>query len=528
MVPIPSTTDPHGAGDLAAALRDHGMRHHNGGDYEAARSVYHRAVAVAPTETGTLHMLAMANWRLGRRAEAISILERIFTLGRLPYGLDENIGRLAFECESAGDFPAIARVGALAVRLYPDDLGYRGLHLKGILASGQDPTRAIAVARAHIAQLAHEGTDTGRIAVALSIAQTLIEFNRCEVMEDAVRLARRLVRLTGRVRSLDVHLRLTQLCHAGRFAGAAALLRRVNAALGAEERGADFWWRFWSLCEFDPAFFTSLEAGGDTAALPRLVPVVDAVPPGDGIRDPIIVFACDSRYLRLFGAGLLDSLRRAAHDPVVHIHLVDPDAPALAFLEAAAGRAPGRLGYSVQVRDPDWLDRAASDTAEVRTFYACARFLIVGELLRRYGRPLLVVDTDGVCVGDPLPLVTRLLHQGVDVAVMDGFFRDPPRQYCAQFVLFNPSDAGKRYAVLLSRYIQDRWRRGWAYWMLDQAALFCCARAVPGLITAMVGGATVRRHFVYGTEAKSEQAFASPSVDAKARLLQEVAARIPA
>jgi hypothetical protein len=132
--------------------------------------------------------------------------------------------------------------------------------------------------------------------------------------------------------------------------------------------------------------------------------------------DAVYVVGCDSRYFLLFGEALANLLaRRAGAELVLHFHLVNPDLAAEALLKRL--RVNPLLPI---VCSRESLDLSEFTERQRRTYLACARYLILPELLERYSRPMLVAAADQLVVADLRPLLRDLEQHDVGLMRNNG------------------------------------------------------------------------------------------------------------
>lgn len=239
-----------------------------------------------------------------------------------------------------------------------------------------------------------------------------------------------------------------------RFAEASALFQTVGAAHGGLEQAI----------RLDRDFLAAL-----TTAPPP-------VPAANSTDDFVVYAGCDSGYFRRFSAALVNSLAASGARARLHFHIVDADSDALAHLDRLRLRHPAlTIDHSAEPSPPHF------SAEQRRTFYACARFLHLPDLLRLHGRPVLMVDVDLVMLRDPTPLVERLRRERADIALTVGSQRDPWCELWADAVLAAPSTAAIAALDRVRAYIRHFLDRGLAPWFLDQVALFAALVAADRL-----------------------------------------------
>jgi tetratricopeptide (TPR) repeat protein len=227
---------------------------------------------------------------------------------------------------------------------------------------------------------------------------------------------------------------------------------RLYQALGQSHGGVE------SVIRLTPDFLDALrtEQGDETD---------EAIP--EAPRDLVIFAGCDAKYFHRFADGLANSIAKHCPSTLVHFHVVNPDDRTASRIAAAQERHPG-LQFRLTVEQaPDTLKEDA-----IRTFFACARFLMLPDLLRSYNCPVLMLDVDAVLLRSPHALVDHLRAERADVALVHGDQGDPWSQYWADAILACPTDRSLEYFALVRNYIRHFLQQGRAIWFLDQVALF--------------------------------------------------------
>lgn len=244
----------------------------------------------------------------------------------------------------------------------------------------------------------------------------------------------------------------------------------------------------WRLCELHEDFFDRIEAeppvqdtlgpmtwspvkGNDSAPSPHFLSPAPLRPYS------LVVFACcDALYFVKFGIRLVQSLAAVADDRpfLCHIHVVNPTPETVEQLQALSGSLELPLAWSLeQTTDlPEAIRTQLIQPAFLNTYFACARFLRLPELLARYGVPILTVDVDALFTASPFTMLSGMGVERYDVSIPDGTKLGPGREFFCNIVHHQGTPASRAYANLVARYIRAYFieRRPW--WMLDQAALF--------------------------------------------------------
>jgi len=251
------------------------------------------------------------------------------------------------------------------------------------------------------------------------------------------------------------------------------------------------------------------ELARNQARLGPLQGLEEETPPPAGDQSPVILVSCDQGYADLFLAPFLASVERHCRGRVVHVHLLDPapvaasphpDPPPqagegelpTALAAASLPRLRGRTGGGTDPRPSlpplvhnhlrlTWEESGALKSS---AWYASARFVRIGTLLRHYRRPILAFDVDLELTEPPERL--EAAWAGADFAAFQAAGRiDPASLWQAGVTAFRPSPAGLALADLTGRLILSRLSlQPQLLWLVDQAALYSAIH----LLTAPGGG----------------------------------------
>ena len=215
-----------------------------------------------------------------------------------------------------------------------------------------------------------------------------------------------------------------------------------------------------SVMRYAPSFFDLLQSQPSPEA-PADLP---HQPAGEGL---VIFVACDGAYFDRFISALLHSaVRNLGTRCCFHLHVMNPPADVtarLAHFEALLGH-PGISLSTEQV----------APLGDPRTCYACARFRLLPHLLRRYRRPILMLDADLIVLRPLTGLLDSAAgHDGALVMSETAAF-EPWNWLWADVVLAQPTDGAEAFFTLVARYIEYFLKQGEARWFLDQIALAAC------------------------------------------------------
>lgn len=201
---------------------------------------------------------------------------------------------------------------------------------------------------------------------------------------------------------------------------------------------------------------------------------------------PVLLAACDGRYLDRFAGDFLASITRHGPGSVVHLHVVEPGPGGLDAAARLATEFPNiRLNLSSEPANP--LRSGA--------YYACSRFLVAPWISAHWQAPVLITDIDIV--------FERALTDTIQAAntfdfasfVHDGF--GPCSRRPAVLTWFAATPQGQAAQQALRRFILSKLDIRWPLnWMLDQAGLMAMTRwlrhdhpdAAIGDLTAALGG----------------------------------------
>jgi len=197
------------------------------------------------------------------------------------------------------------------------------------------------------------------------------------------------------------------------------------------------------------------------AVVRRLPPRLDAGEPRRGTRPYVLAAACDGRYFQRFAPGFVASAARTMPGATLHFHLMEADDAGRAlFAQLAAGAPELALNLSTEAQSP----------FKSGAYYASARFLIGPDLLRRYQRPLVLLDADVEFEQALDPLIAAAADSDFACFRHDG--AGPCSRYPAVLSVTQPQRGG---AILLERirlFVLAKLDIEWPFnWMLDQAAL---------------------------------------------------------
>lgn len=269
--------------------------------------------------------------------------------------------------------------------------------------------------------------------------------------------------------------------------------RRVLKRFSPGEVSASFHLRIWYLCHFDGRFFDRLSELPDPETI---------VPPvswrGDVVRfdRPVVFMSCDDRYWRIYGDELIGSIFRHCSRAAVHVNLIDPTRETLENLDRWRERFPGQLNTTIETTDDTGLPYRIDVIRKI--YFSCIRLIRLRWLLDEYDVPMVMLDLDCLVLADVYRLIDGLAENDLVFNHAPEF--GPTREYVACYLHVAASEAGRRFADLVARYIMFHIAYDRPYWMLDQAALYCAHQhllASPDPPKTAMVGEELRGYCVY-------------------------------
>ncbi len=211
-----------------------------------------------------------------------------------------------------------------------------------------------------------------------------------------------------------------------------------------------------------PAFLERL--GGAVETHPGTVELHDVTVP-DGI-DHILFSSGDAGYITKFAFSLVNSINQNHHHPAfIHIHAINPDARSDAEIARIKESFPGiKVAYSFEKTDVEPFGD------EKKTYFACARFLVLPRLLKMYNKPVLMLDMDLLLLRDPSPL--QAMVGEADFGAVGGSTMEIWNEMWADVVYIKPSKRTVDFFDFAARYMLHFLTTGHPRWFLDQIALF--------------------------------------------------------
>jgi hypothetical protein len=214
-----------------------------------------------------------------------------------------------------------------------------------------------------------------------------------------------------------------------------------------------------------PLNFDSFET--DASDLPRLIdtlPRLQMAQPLSKRAAPVVFVACDTAYYFEHARYLAYSLHDSNLGKLdLHLHLYAPTPDVLADIELLRRQLPG-LAIGVSLED------GPVPLAHAPSYYATARFARAYQVLRHYGRELVLMDADALFNGDWKTFQARLAPQTELALAVPGatpFWEN----VLAGFVYCSPTPLAEHFLAKVAQFILHNMELGRVIWFTDQVAL---------------------------------------------------------
>lgn len=190
-------------------------------------------------------------------------------------------------------------------------------------------------------------------------------------------------------------------------------------------------------------------------------------------RDAVVLLSCDIGYLKAYwenvvkGASLLGCL-------VFHINVILP-----AGMERE--RSKGDLCNFISGVDVPlnvFITMEEQVEGPIKTYTSISRYVVLGQLLKQYKKPILVSDVDIDFSKINISLLKELLASGRGYLRHRAAADFPWHKILAGFNLFPCHVYVESYADLLNCYFLKLYREGYDGWMLDQVGLYVVYKVV--------------------------------------------------
>lgn len=214
-----------------------------------------------------------------------------------------------------------------------------------------------------------------------------------------------------------------------------------------------------------PLNFDSFETGADD--LQRLIgtlPACRMVEPLAQSPRPVVFAACDTAYYFEHAKYLAYSLHDTNLGKLdLHLHLYSPAPNVLADIEVLRKQLPG-LAIGVSLED------GPVPLAHAPSYYATARFARAYQVLRHYGRELVMMDADALFnTGWDAFAAQHAQHAELALAVPGAapFWE----KVLAGFVYCRPTPLAEHFLAKVAQFILHNMELGRVIWFTDQIAL---------------------------------------------------------
>ncbi|WP_139184633.1 hypothetical protein [Arthrobacter sp. ok909] len=231
-----------------------------------------------------------------------------------------------------------------------------------------------------------------------------------------------------------------------------------------------------------------LDMGSFTYGLPETIAGAKNVPISwHGAEIPeattgTILYSANIEFLRRYMARILFY---ACAEPELHLHfhLVASDAEARAFIREAEDLSRTIHGFSHRTSMPPSLSWSSSqlppEVGNPITYFACARYLVAGQVMDKFGTDVWVQDVDLYPTSPISQAGTALSGFDVVLAASSGInMLAPWRRYIANSVYISRSEKGRAFATNAAQYISAFLDEPDS-WMLDQNALDWAVEKAP-------------------------------------------------
>ena len=496
----------HPAATVAALLKQ-AADHHRAGDLGRAEAGYNAILAAEPHNADALHLLGVVRRARGEPERAIELMRQAIDLG---VDTADAWSNLANAYRDAGRFQAEVEA------------------LDTAIARGRDPASATARLVTALVKAAEAAVAARRGAEARALLERAAKLrpNRAEILDQLLPV----VADTDRVEALEIAerawrlspdpIRWRNLWELSQWAGSDLGVARTHVAAHpnrpliaiaeanalrreGQGRAAEAVYRKVMAAVPDQVFAAGrlailLLSQGRTEEADRLLRSTDDAMPGRmdamhfsrafhlGLRDrPLppaptfvrrpgrvgdtVIFAgCDGVYFDRYASALLHSATvMSGLKPSFHLHVVDPPAD----IEARIADWDERLGRPGIGLTVEHTDLAGAEHETRITTYACARFRILPALMARYGRPILMLDTDLIVLRDLQGFVAELAEGDFAAVSVDHARFEPWNWYWADVLHFAATPAAMNLAERVARYCDHFLALGRPRWFLDQIAI---------------------------------------------------------
>lgn len=177
----------------------------------------------------------------------------------------------------------------------------------------------------------------------------------------------------------------------------------------------------------------------------------------------VLFASSDDTYFNIFIDILIESISKSTKGKIFHIHLLNPSTDTL--------HKCNKLHIMYDFFNFSYETKRNAKKID----FACSRFIRLEEIMRFYGRDVVVCDMDSCFIGD---FDMNAILNGADIAIkvddkcLLKYY--PWRNFIASFVAFKFNDISLNLAGQLSTYLTYFTnKKDVDYWYADQTALFC-------------------------------------------------------
>jgi len=217
---------------------------------------------------------------------------------------------------------------------------------------------------------------------------------------------------------------------------------------------------------FDPDFYRLIESKSEqdlTLFLPALMDV-HSVSFSD---KPIIFLSCSYQYYLDFARIFLLSIDDVSDNGQVHLHIMDASDEELAEIKSFCGGFKN-CTIAISAERPNMTQQGLMPA---RCYYHAVRFIRLLQYLRKYRKPMWMMDVDALFHLNALNMFSRIKNADMAFRVRPGRW-EPWNQYSAGILGVQPTEAAFRCLRLIAGYIADFHHRDRLRWGIDQMAMY--------------------------------------------------------
>lgn len=196
----------------------------------------------------------------------------------------------------------------------------------------------------------------------------------------------------------------------------------------------------------------------------------------DEANSVLFFAAADSVYFRRYAKAVSKSVEQnAGKTALLHFHIINPDCQAIRLAQEL--EVSSRLNYSTES-----VDLSEFSETQRKTYFACARYRLLPELMSKYYSPIVVVDMDQILIGDPAHLLSYSQNYDVSLVRFDHQAANILSLFSATLAVFSPNSKAKEFANRLSAYVNQAIEEPYRLmWHLDQAAIARAYTVMPNI-----------------------------------------------